>query len=315
MSRTFVLYNVSAGWTAEPDAAERIQKIFLDHGHNCTLRTFPAGVDLTALTAELVREGAERIVAAGGDGTLRAVAQALAGTGIPMGVLPVGTLNHFARDLEIPLELDQAAAVAASGVETAVDAAQVNGQLFLNNCVLGLYPWYRLERDMKEARGAGKWRSILSSWFRILWRYPHLNLRFRADGLEVVRRTPYVLIANNEHAMEGWKPWQRERLTEGELWIYVLRDRNRFALLRVLLRILAGRRLKQEEFDVLRSAEVSVEPQRLHVNISLDGEMARIPAPLRFESKPRSLRVLVPGGSKRISENLCEIGGGAPSGS
>jgi diacylglycerol kinase family enzyme len=135
------------------------------------------------------------------------------------------------------------------------------------------------------------------------------------NGAAVVRRTPYILIGNNEHAMEGSKPWERGSMTEGRLWVYILRDQSRAAFARILLKVLLGRFHGPDEFDIIRTAAVSVHARRKRLAVSLDGEIMKLESPVQFRSWPRALRAMVPAGSKRVSEFVCELEGGVPSAS
>lgn len=309
--RAFLIINNSSGWNGKEESSRRIAEIFSGYGYECAIRNVQAGTDIRKLAAYAVSAGFDRVVAGGGDGTLRAVADALVGTGVPMGVLPLGTLNHFARDLEIPFDVVHAAEVAAgTGEVVSVDVAELNGEVFLNNSVIGLYPAYRALRERNQRRGWHRLLSVLGAMLTIWRRYPYLDVRFHADKMELVRRTPYILVANNEHAMGGFKPWERTRLTEGNLWVYILRDRSRWGMLRVLGKILTGGTLAHEEFEVVRAEEVQVETRRPQIGVALDGEVRNLPSPLRYRSCPRELRVLVPRQSKRVAESMCEFQAG-----
>jgi YegS/Rv2252/BmrU family lipid kinase len=307
--KAFVILNASSGWEKKDTAPTLVREILHARGIDCTVTGVAAGTDIRALASEAVREGAELVVAGGGDGTLRAVAAALAGTKATMGVLPVGTLNHFARDMEIPLDLEKAAEVAATGVAVPVDVAEVNGFVFINNSVIGLYPAYRFERARRERRGWSGALSFLGGVYSVFRRYPYLTVRLTAGGVDVVRRTPLIVVANNEHAMEGFKPWQRDSMTEGMLWVYIARDRSRFGLVRALLKVLTGRLRAEDEFEVLRAREVRVETRRRRLGVSLDGEMVGMNAPLHYRSRPRDLRVMAPPDSRRAAEPVRETGG------
>jgi diacylglycerol kinase family enzyme len=124
--------------------------------------------------------------------------------------------------------------------------------------------------------------------------------------VELTRRTPYILIANNEHAMSGSKPWERERMDEGALWVYVLRDRSRMALLRVLFGVLTGRLKAEDEFDRIRASDVWIKTGRRRVDVSIDGEIVTMDSPLHFRSRPRELRVVVPVDSRRAQAMTAE---------
>lgn len=298
----FVILNASSGWEEKETAPDTVRDVFHAHGIACTVKMVAAGTDIGALAAQAVREGAGMVVAGGGDGTLRAAASALAGTGVAMGVLPAGTLNHFARDMEIPLDVAGAAETAAAGIPVDVDVAEVNGTVFINNASLGIFPTYRFERVRRERRGWRRVPALAAAVWSVFRRYPFLDVTLEANGGRVSRRTPYLVIGNNEHAMEGFRPWQRERMAEGLLWIYIARDRTRRGLLRVALKVLTGTLRAEDEFEVLHAAHVRVETPRRRVGVSLDGEVFPMDTPLEFRSRPRALRVMAPARSRFFVE-------------
>ena len=130
------------------------------------------GSRITAHVTALVEQGAKRIIVGGGDGSVGAAAQALAGSEAALGILPLGTLNHFARDLGIPFELDRAAALIADGHVRAVDVAEVNGRVFVNNSATGLYPLMVVDRESQQHRlGRSKRLAMLVASLRTLSRF------------------------------------------------------------------------------------------------------------------------------------------------
>ncbi|MCC6588387.1 MAG: hypothetical protein IT168_16965 [Bryobacterales bacterium] len=294
-----LIVNGSAGWDKKTEVPALTRQILQKRGIGCTVKKVEAGTDIGSIAADAVRAGVGYVIAGGGDGTLRAVAQALAGTDATLGVLPVGTLNHFARDLDIPLDIHDAVEVAGAGVPAEVDVGEVNGRVFINNVVLGLYPIYRFERNARELGGWSRLAMVMGA-LGILWRYPVVTARLSVEGRERNYRSPLIAICNNEHAMQGSKPWQRQTLREGKLWIYVLRDRSRWGMARVLANILFGRFKSRDEFDVLRAAEVTIETRGRSVGVSIDGEVVKMSPPLIFRSRPRALRVMVPEGSSKV---------------
>ena len=144
------------------------------------------------------------IVAGGGDGTVSTVAAALVDTDICLGVLPLGTLNHFAKDLGLPLDLEAAVRCIATGVTSRVDVGEVNGRVFVNNSSLGLYPDIVRDREQQQKRfGRGKWHALLRASIAALRRYPFLQVSLAVEGRERAYRTPFVFIGNNAYRMEG----------------------------------------------------------------------------------------------------------------
>ena len=293
-TRALIFLNASSGWDAKQNLPQRLKDLFEASGIDADVEYVARGVNLADKAREAVTQGHGIVVAGGGDGTLSATASALVGTDVTFGVLPVGTLNHFARDLNVPLDIDAAAGVVCSGQETYVDVAEVNGKTFLNNSILGLYPIFRFLRAEAERKGLPRKLALLWAIAGAFYRYPFLTLRFLVKGREIVRRTPYVLIANNEHAMEGWQLGARRSIREGKLWIYVLRPKSRLGLLGVLLKLLIGRFTARNHFDVFSAEEVYVEARSKRIGVALDGEITVMHTPLRYRSLPSSLKVLVP---------------------
>ncbi len=151
---TFLL-NGKAGTCDVGTATTLIEKLGAEHGVDVEVIAFDPGSDLTAMAKEAVESGSSIVAAGGGDGTISAVAAALVGTDTALGVLPLGTLNHFAKDLGIPLKLEDAVRALLTGETIAVDVAEINGKVFLNNSSLGLYPPHRpAARGAPEARPA-----------------------------------------------------------------------------------------------------------------------------------------------------------------
>src|SRR5205814_7706026 len=132
---------------------------------------------------------------------------------IPLAVLPMGTLNHFARDLGVPADLAAAVRVALNGTRRAVDVGEVNGRVFVNNASIGLYPAMVHRRNKQQRRlGRSKWHAMLWAVHAVLRTHPFLDLTLTLDGVEHRRRTPFVFVGNNAYQMEGFMIGLRERL-------------------------------------------------------------------------------------------------------
>ncbi|WP_205123602.1 diacylglycerol/lipid kinase family protein [Cognatilysobacter lacus] len=235
------------------------------------------------------------IIAAGGDGTVNAVAQRTVEAGVPLGVLPSGTLNHFAGDLGLPDSLEEAAAVIARGHERTVDVGEVNGKLFLNNASLGLYASMVVQRErLQEKHGIGKWRALLQAGWSVL-RHPHtFSVVLHIDGEELRRRTPFVFVGNNDYVLQGPHAGARKSLDDGCLSVYVLRPCGPWGLVALALRALFGRIADGRDLDVFHASELVVESTHGSVRVARDGEVERTDAPVRFRLRPLALRVLAP---------------------
>lgn len=294
-TRAKVFVNASSGSDAKADVPERLRALFESSGINADIEYVAAGVNLAEKSRNAADSGADLVIAGGGDGTLSATAAGIAGTDATFGVLPVGTLNHFARDLGLPLDLDEAARVIVEGKTTEVDAAEVNGKIYINNSILGLYPIYRFLNASYQKRVGSTRIAQLMAIASVFWRYPSMRIQLHAEGVHIERRTPYVLIANNRHAMEGYRLGARESMTEGKLWVYILRDRGRLGLFRLIVKLVTGRLHGSDHFEIFPVEEFRIEANRgKRIGVALDGEITVMATPLHYRILPRALKVRVP---------------------
>jgi diacylglycerol kinase family enzyme len=238
--------------------------------------------------------GAKTLVAAGGDGTISAVASTLLDSEAVLGVLPMGTLNHFAKDLQIPLDIEDAACVLANGAVAKIDVGEVNGRAFLNNSSLGVYPQMLAWREEYRRKGWTKWAALIWAAVTALRRMPFLRLRLTAADTEVARLTPMIFIGNNEYEIEGFKAGTRHRVDAGRLFIYAVNASTPTKLIHLSLLALLGRLRQAQDFDSFVVVEAWIETRRRRVKVSLDGEVARLETPLHYRTRPAALRVIVP---------------------
>ncbi len=213
-----VLMNPTAG-SGTP--ADEIRDAFRAAGCDATVIELQPGQDPTAAAAERAAPGAV-IVAAGGDGTVSAVAAGLVGTEALLGVLATGTLNHFAKDLGVPLALEAGVAAIVAGRVVKTDVGTVNGKVFLNACSMGVYPNIVAIRESRRAQGGRKWSSMAVGIARVLRNYRGVHVRLQDAHGRVARwRTPFLFIGNNEYTIEGLQLGSRARLDEGRLVAYL----------------------------------------------------------------------------------------------
>ncbi|MEK6320299.1 MAG: diacylglycerol kinase family protein [Acidobacteriota bacterium] len=289
-----VIINASSG-AADKEAARRLlADLFAASGVEPRISLAESGAKVAELGQRAMRGEARTIVAAGGDGTINAVASALVDSNKTLGVLPLGTLNHFAKDLRIPLDLEAAARTIIAGHTIKIDVGEVNDRIFLNNSSLGLYPSMVRQRERVQRLGHGKWPAFLWAALTVLRRYPFLDVRLIVDSKEFVTRTPFVFIGNNEYEMESFNIGSRLRLDGGLLSLYVTHRTGRLGLLRLALRALFKRLREEKDFMELTTTEVRVQTRRRLVRVSTDGEVAMMQSPLNYRVRPGALRVLVP---------------------
>jgi diacylglycerol kinase family enzyme len=290
-----VIVNAGSGGGNDRALVDRLAGHFRAAGLHAKIELAHGGDEIAAAVGNAIARRPPLIVAGGGDGTVSTVAAALVDTGIVFGVLPLGTLNHFAKDLGIPLELADAVAVLARGEIGRVDVGEVNGRIFVNNSGLGLYPDIVHDRERQQKRlRRGKWPAFVWATLSALRRYPFLVVALVVDGKEVLRKTPFVFIGNNEYRMEGFAIGERSDMEDGVLSLYVAQRPGRWRLLQLALRALTGLLRQARDFDAMLATDIVVQSKRKRLRVATDGEVTVMTPPLRYRIRPASLVVMRP---------------------
>jgi diacylglycerol kinase family enzyme len=289
-----ILINAAAWVEFDESLRGRLTEIFTKAGATANITVASTVDEIAKLAQTAATSDSDFVIAGGGDGTVSLVASAVAGTGKLFGVLPLGTLNHFAKDLHIPLEFEAAAQNLLSGAPVKIDVAEVNGRIFLNNSSLGLYPTLVREREKQQRLGSGKWPAFIWAAITALRRYPFLDVRLKADGEDFVRRTPFVFIGNNEYIMEQLNIGSRECLDKGELSLYMAHRTGRWGLVRLALRALLGHLREEKDFLAMCTREVKIMTRHKRIRVAFDGEIDILETPLNYSVRPGALNVIVP---------------------
>jgi diacylglycerol kinase family enzyme len=292
--RVIVLLNAAAGLERKV-SDEEIAAAFAAQGASAEIRSVPAPELCQAARAAAGEGGVDIVALAGGDGTINAGAAALADTGHTLGILPLGTLNHFARDLGIPQDLEGAVRTMVCGRVREVDVGEANGRVFVNNSSIGAYPAAVADRELRRTRdGQGKWPAMVRAALATLHRYPLVTVTLRMLEGEVRITSPVVFVGNNRYDVDLFRLGARPALDHGELWLYVLRDTGRFGFVRLGLRALLGRLRQSRDYEALALPELLVDDRRAEIPVAIDGEVVHMRTPVRYRIRPRALRVMAP---------------------
>jgi diacylglycerol kinase family enzyme len=245
------------------------------------------------LRGDQLRDAASR-AAAGGDGTVSTIAGVAAHEGCLFGVIPLGTLNHFARDAGIPLDIDAAVATLAAGAVRTLDVGEIPGRIFVNNVSLGFYARIVRERQLEQRRGHAKWTSFAIGLTRAWINYRTITVRLTVDGAAMLRRTPFVFVGNGKYEAEGADLGRRCALDGGRLSIYVAPECGRFEMLALSLRAMVGRLTPDVKLESFVASELTIEARRGHALVAVDGELVPLGPPLTCSIRPGGLRTLTP---------------------
>ena len=287
-----MFFNPSSGVKVPPAELSALENAASDAG--LEIVRVSRELDCQSLIRDRMREGRSLFVAAGGDGTINSVIQPLIHTDAILGVIPVGTYNHFAKDLGIPLAWRDALEVVVSGETKPIDAARINDRFFVNNVSMGLYPELVARREEK-GRDYPRWKARLYAAYATLQKYPHVAVTLDTEHHHEVIRTHMLMISNNSYDLSrlGIEA-PRRALEEGRLSVYWLPHVPRLALTRFVAHYLAGRVRDTPGFRSFRTSQIKVQSSKRHLHLGIDGEVVTMNTPLVITIVPQSLSVKVP---------------------
>ena len=298
LGRVAVIANRKSGTNARDNAAiERAMKAFgteRARRYSWTPGKDPDG-SMRRLVATAIREGAQTVVSAGGDGTAMAVAQAVLDTDTTFAALPLGTFNYFARGLGLPEEAGEAAAALMRARRHRIRVGMVNGKVFLNNASLGIYPAILKQRESVYAR-YGRHR-IMAHWsvaktFLRFQRPMHLTLD--ADGSVQTCRTPLLFVSRSAFQLERFGLSGAEAISDDSFAVLVGRGDTRADLFRTALRMVTRTAVEGRDYDFIAARSLTVDMRKSRALVAYDGEKSLARPPFDFRMSDRMLNILIP---------------------
>lgn len=297
----FIVFNVRSGSGDADEEIQTIRRVLEAGGRSfeflqCNAQESVEVMARRAVALAKARQGV--VVAAGGDGTINAVANAVMGSGCPFGVLPQGTFNYFGREHAIAQDTRKAALTLLQAHLSPVQAGWVNGRVFLVNASLGLYPQILEDREAwKNQLGRSRFVAFLSGIASLLRSRHQLRLRVESDGQTVSLRTPTLFVANNrlQLAQTGIHAQQIDALAHGQLAGIAVRTIGTLALFALLIRGLLGRLGDADNIQSFSFRRLTVMPKGMRrIKVATDGEIVWMQTPLVFEVAAEPLLLLVP---------------------
>jgi diacylglycerol kinase family enzyme len=295
MPHDVVLLNNSASAFSSAGLPEQIEALFRSHQRTVVIQQVMSPMEIASAVRAAVEQNPGAIVAGGGDGTINAVASVLAGGEIPLGVLPLGTLNHFAKDIQIPLDLDKAVETIVERHVRKVDVGRVGSRIFVNNASIGIYPSIIEIRERLRQLGYWKWPAFARATFEVLRQDEEVTIRLESDRTRIVAHTPFLFIGNNEYQGEGIHLGARQRLDGGQLCAYFAPPVRTRDLPRLFASSLLGHARQEHALESISSTELWVDtPSARPMKVACDGELLTLTPPLHFRAWPGALNVIGP---------------------
>lgn len=254
-----------------------------------------AGDAIPAAVRLAIEAGSRIVAAAGGDGTINAVARALIGTDVALGIIPAGTLNTLARALGIPQDPEAYIDVLLHGRAHPIDAGEVNGHVFLSTTTVGMHSMLASARERyRDSVRAGHWRAFRHAVVAILRQPPLFTLYLQAGGKEVLRRANVVVIASHTYALRHFRVEGHSPPDDGLLTVWVPRTANTFNLFVLAIRAVFGLAREGVHYDMITTREALIERRTSELTVTIDGEVRTVTSPLRYRLHRAALKVMVP---------------------
>lgn len=292
----YVILNANAGTAnATGITPEALEQIFAAHGMSAIVDAdTEAGME--ARTERALASGADTIVAAGGDGTITALASALVGTDRKLAILPLGTVNALAKDLHVPLDLTDAVAALQTGEARRIDVGEVNGRIFLHKVVVGLIPSLAAGREKIRGRyDVSAKIGFMRYMFRRIARAKRMAVAIETDtGTRRVERVQALAVASNAYDEGLGQFFSRQSLNRGTLTLYVLKHFTVRDFFRLTTAMLFGNWQSDEALTMETVKSVTIDAHKSLMNVMFDGEVMSLQTPLEFKIRPLALNVLVP---------------------
>ena len=273
-----------------------LDQLCASHGHQAEIS--PVHGDQLAETLEKVfnTRNTDAVFVAGGDGTISAAARLAWKAQIPLGVIPAGTMNLFARSLKIPLEIEDAARALVAGQAFSVDIATANGRPFLLQYTAGFHPQMVHQRNEAQFNSRlGKIRATIFAALDAIRRPPSFAVEVMLDGKTREMTLSSIAVSNNPYG-EGHLPYADD-LTGGTLAIYLARPADTATNAKMLADLTLGTWRANPDIQEMQAKEVRLRFPSRHkrAKASVDGELVTLEGAVEFSIHPAALPVILPG--------------------
>jgi diacylglycerol kinase (ATP) len=269
------------------DWRSSIQRFFQDSLHTAEVYELPEECTKEAIKQKIHASGAQRVIAVGGDGTVKLVAEIVAGTDLPMGILPAGSANGMAKELGIPVDLQAALEVATEGIVTRIDAIRVNGELCIHLSDIGFNAF--VIKTFESMNKRGMWSYIKAAW-RVLWRNRKMQVKIETDNHYVNREAQMIVLANASRYGTGAVINPEGKLNDGLFEIIVIRKISPGEIFKMMV---SHKPYDPAKTELFKTRSVAVQ-SRHKTHFQVDGEYLGKINSLEANIEPHALSIIVP---------------------
>ncbi len=279
------------GARAELPAVRGLIDAARDAGHTVTPRITLTRGDATNFTYHGARDGVDAVVALGGDGTVNEVVNGLASHDVPLGIIPLGTANDFARQAGIPLDPDAALRLILEGSPLRIDTGELNGRRFLNVSTAGIGAEATVETPPEAKETLGSLAYAITGARKLAELEP-IAARITAPDYELETKFLVLAVGNGRSTGGGTLLTPKASLTDGLLDVCVVESRPRRQFARLALKFRKGLHVGRAGVHYLQLPSVRIVAER-PIPVNVDGEPTEATT-LNYEVRAGSLRVHMP---------------------
>tara|TARA_R110000868_G_scaffold10904_3_gene52824 strand:+ start:16365 stop:17351 length:987 start_codon:yes stop_codon:yes gene_type:complete len=296
----YIVLNTGSGKHQGDEVQDSISKVLNAAGRQFKLLKVKGGDGLAAAAqqaVELAKANRGVVVAAGGDGTLNAVSNAVLGTGLPFAILPQGTFNYFGRTYGISQDTETATRCMLDAVIQPVQVGMLNDKVFLVNASLGLYPTLLEDRESyKQRYGRSRWVALWSAMVTLFRAHRQLWVQLDFEGKTRTLRTQTIVVGNNSLQLEHIGVHEEVELQRDHLVAMTAKPLSTLALYGLVARGLLSRMGEADNLISFGFKKMTVRlgPTRKRIKVAMDGEIFWLRAPLEFRVPEEYLPLLVP---------------------
>jgi diacylglycerol kinase family enzyme len=295
-NRYHVILNANSGTAHSLGVTkENLQALFESHGLQAEIDA-ESEKDFGERMQAAVDSDANIVVAAGGDGTITGLADVLIETDKALAILPLGTVNALAKDLKIPLDLEEAVASLVTGQPAQIDVGEVNGKAFLHKVVVGVIPGMAAAREhIRGSEDPTAKVGLVRHMFRRMQRAKRIAVIFeREDGQRTIERLQSLAVSSNAYDQGLGRFFSRSKLDEGFLTLYTLRNLRTWDFFRLVFGMLFGKWQSDPQLNIETMKAITVNFRKPQMQVMFDGEVMLLDTPMHFTIRPLALTVIVP---------------------
>jgi diacylglycerol kinase family enzyme len=275
----------------------KVTDVFRAAGHDIEIAVVAGAEMEEALQKTARRSDLDAMIAGGGDGTISAAASVAWKNGIPLGIVPAGTMNLFARALKLPLDIWKVLDVLAEGNIVDADIGSADGRAFVHQFSMGLHArMVRYRESYSFASRLGKIRASTRAAVGVMFNPPEFEIEFEVDGVREKRDVSAISVSNNHFGQNSLM--YADDVTGGHLGFYTAPPLKPSGVAKLTFDILRG---KFRDSPLI--TEMSVSAVELHfpkarqkINCVIDGELLPVGRDVSLRVHPGELKLLVSAG-------------------